>query len=96
MSASYQKAVYTLTAGNWTAVVAPIYCNYFWIFSNSGQVVLEDTTGTGAHVDTINPYFMQFLQMPVQGSQPRFQSGETITYLSCSAPTISATVAFIL
>ena len=96
MANAYKKQVLTLTSGVWTPVVAPIWCNTFWVFSDSGQPVLEDTGGDGMNVDTINPLFLQYLSAPAQGSAPRFQQGEIITYLSVGSGSINATVTFVL
>jgi len=87
---------FPLTTTEWTAILAPIDCNYFLIIGNQdGSAMMrcsDDTDPTTAYTMPVNGWF-SFLS-PVFYRNYRFRHGDTVTFLKATSGTGPAIVEF--
>jgi hypothetical protein len=89
-----QITSFALSTTSYTAIIAPIACNYWWIQNSDGSSMLRSSDGTDATSYQVSGFAMVAPVRPPQG--PRYQPGDIVTYLKATTGVGPAIVEFIL
>lgn len=91
---------FALTTGSYTAIVAPIPCSYFEIIGSSdGSAMTRSSDGTDAHsypFPQMGWFGFMVVTTPWIKASPRYNAGDTVTYLKATTGTPNVYVEFSL
>jgi hypothetical protein len=86
---------FPITSGSWTAIVTPVPCSYYMIFAEGGNGMKRASDPNNASAQYTMPTGTGYAVDAARRAGPRFNAGDTVTWVQAVSTSDTCIAEFI-